>query len=280
MSGTVADIMTRNPITYKVPSSVNEIIKALIKNNITGLPLSDNRGKYAGIISRRDIFDHPDETQTAMTMRRAVTVNQSDSVELAAREMTSQNRRHLTVVDDNNAIVGILTPQNFLPEVIARYGKIRVKEVLNGITIPVWEDTPMNVVSLMMRMSRIYAFPVIDSDGGFMGLITDRDLFENVNVGTSHYLSETGMADDEDPWSWDGIRNVVTYLIEKRNIVLPNKPVKEVMIKKPVVTNTNDTLEAAVKKMEVGNYNQLPVLQGTGDIADMLYDIHILSVFL
>lgn len=280
MSGTVADIMTRNPISYRVPSSVNEIIKALIKNNITGLPLTDMRGKYAGIISRRDIFDHPDETQTAMTMRKAATVNQSDSVEKAAREMTGQNRRHLTVVDDDNSVVGILTPQNFLPEVIARYGKRRVKEVLNGITIPVWENTPMNVVSLMMRMSRIYAFPVVDSEGGFVGLITDRDLFENVNVGTSHYLSETGMADDEDPWSWDGIRNVVTYLIEKRNIVLPEKPVREVMIKEPVVTNTNDTLEAAVKKMEVGNYNQLPVLQGTGDIANMLYDIHILNVFL
>lgn len=280
MSGTVADIMTRNPIAYRVPSSVNEIIKALIKNNITGLPLSDTKGKYAGIISRRDIFDHSDETQTAMTMRKAVTVNQSDSIEAAAREMISQNRRHLTVVDDDNVIVGILTPQNFLPEVIAKHGKRRVKEVLKGITIPVWEDTPMNVVSLMMRLSRIYAFPVVDSEGSFRGLITDRDLFENVNVGTSHYLSETGMADDEDPWSWDGIRNVVTYLIEKRNIVLPKKPVKEVMIREPVVTNTTDTLEGAVKKMEIGNYNQLPVLQGTGEIADMLYDIQILNVFL
>lgn len=279
MSKTVAEIMTRNPITYKVPSTVNEIIKALIKNNITGLPLSDTRDKYAGIISRRDIFDHPDETQTAMTMRKAATVNHNDSVENAANEMIKQSRRHLTVVDDDNSIVGILTPQNFLPEVILRFGKRKVKEVLGGIAIPVWEDTPMNVVSLTMRLSKVYACPVVDEEGNFMGLITDRDLFENVDVGTSHHLSETGMADDEDPWSWDGIRNVVTYLIEKRSIILPRKPVRDVMIKNPVVTSTNDTLEAAVKKMEVGNYNQLPVLQGTGQLADMLYDIQILNVF-
>lgn len=279
MSKIVADIMTRDPISYKVPSSVNEIIKTLIKNNITGLPLSDTKGKYAGIISRRDIFDQPDETQTAMTMRKAVAVNQNDSVEKAAAEMIKQNRRHLTVVDDDNRIVGILTPQNFLEEVTAHYGKKRVKEVLRSSAIPVWEDTPLSVVSLTMRLSKVYACPVVNSTGEFVGLITDRDLFENVDVGTSHHLSETGMADDEDPWSWDGIRNVVTYLIEKRSIILPDKPVKVEMISQPIVTNTNETLETAVKKMQIGNYNQLPVLQGTGQLTDMLYDIQILSVF-
>lgn len=280
MSKTVAEIMTKDPIKYKVPSSVNEIIKTLIKNNITGLPLADTSGKYAGIISRRDIFEHPDETQTAMTMRKARTVNQNESIERAGEEMINQNRRHVAVVNDENKIVGILTPQNFLSEVRSRFPKRKVKEVLKGVTIPMWEQTPLNVVSLAMRLSRVYACPVVDHEGNFRGLITDRDLFENVGVDTSHYISETGMADDEDPWSWVGIRNVVTYLIEKRNIVLPNKPVSDVMIRDPVVTSTNDTLETAVKKMETGNYNQLPVLQGTGEVVDMLYDIQILRVFL
>jgi CBS domain-containing protein len=121
---------------------------------------------------------------------------------------------------------------------------------------------------------------VVDEDGNFKGLITDRDLFENVDVGTSHHISESGMADDEDPWSWDGIRNVVTYLIEKSNLHLPDIPVREAMIVHPVITNTIDTLETAVKKMETGNYNQLPILQGIGHLAGMLYDIQILSVFL
>ncbi len=280
MSKTVAEIMTKNPITYKVPSSVSEIIKTLIKNNITGLPLADSRGKYAGIISRRDVFDHPDEDQTAMSMRKASTVYEDQPIENAAEEMIKQNRRHITVLDRGNKITGILTPQNFLPEISARFGKRRVKEVLRGVAIPVWEETPLNVVALTMRLSRVYACPVVDEDGNFRGLITDRDLFENVDVGTSHHISEAGMADDEDPWSWIGIRNVVTYLIEKRNIVLPREPVRKFMITEPVVTNNNDTLEAAVKKMEAGNYNQLPVLQGTGQLVDMLYDIQILSVFL
>ena len=35
-----------------------------------------------------------------------------------------------------------------------------------------------------------------------------------------------GIADDEDPWSWDGIKNVFTYFIAKSNITVPDIPVK------------------------------------------------------
>ncbi|MEM0156448.1 MAG: CBS domain-containing protein [Thermoplasmataceae archaeon] len=280
MPGTVADIMTRDPITYHVPSTVGEVIKILIKNNITGLPLVDQSGKYAGVISRRDIFENPDENQTAMVMRRAKTVAPDTTVEDAAREMTKQFRRHLAVVDDSGNVAGILTPQNFLRLVRERFGKMKVKDIERSLAVPVWEESPLSVVSFIMRVSKAYACPVIDINGDFVGLVTDRDIFDNIDVRSKFQFSETGMADDEDPWSWEGIRNVVTYMIEKSNLELPHTPVKEFMIKKPVVANTTDTIENAAKKMETGNYNQLPIVQGNGHLAGMLQDIQILSVFL
>ena len=280
MPGTAADIMTRNPITYHVPSTVGEVIKILIKNNITGLPLVDQSGKYAGVISRRDIFENPDENQTAMVMRRAKTVTPDTTVEEAAREMIKQFRRHLAVVDDSGNVVGILTPQNFLRLVRERFGKLKVKEIERSIAVPVWEESPLSVVSFIMRVSKAYACPVIDINGDFVGLVTDRDIFDNIDVRSKFQFSETGMADDEDPWSWEGIRNVVTYMIEKSNLELPHTPVKRFMIKNPVVANSTDTVEAAAKKMETGNYNQLPIVQGNGHLDGMLQDIQILSVFL
>ncbi|WMT45300.1 MAG: CBS domain-containing protein [Cuniculiplasma divulgatum] len=280
MPGTAADIMTRNPITYHVPSTVGEVIKILIKNNITGLPLVDQSGKYAGVISRRDIFENPDENQTAMVMRRAKAVAPDTTVEEAAREMIKQFRRHLAVVDDSGNVVGILTPQNFLRLVRERFGKLKVKEIERSIAVPVWEESPLSVVSFIMRVSKAYACPVIDINGDFVGLVTDRDIFDNIDVRSKFQFSETGMADDEDPWSWEGIRNVVTYMIEKSNLELPHTPVKQFMIKNPVVANSTDTVEAAAKKMETGNYNQLPIVQGNGHLVGMLQDIQILSVFL
>jgi CBS domain-containing protein len=280
MPGSAADIMTRNPITYHVPSTVGEVIKILIKNNITGLPLVDQSGKYAGVISRRDIFENPDENQTAMVMRRAKAVTPDTTVEEAAREMIKQFRRHLAVVDDSGNVVGILTPQNFLRLVRERFGKLKVKEIERSIAVPVWEESPLSVVSFIMRVSKAYACPVIDIDGDFVGLVTDRDIFDNIDVRSKFQFSETGMADDEDPWSWEGIRNVVTYMIEKSNLELPHTPVKQFMIKNPVVANSTDTVETAAKKMETGNYNQLPIVQGNGHLVGMLQDIQILSVFL
>ena len=280
MPGTAADIMTRNAITYHVPSTVGEVIKILIKNNITGLPLVDQSGKYAGVISRRDIFENPDENQTAMVMRRAKAVTPDTTVEEAAREMIKQFRRHLAVVDDSGNVVGILTPQNFLRLVKERFGKLKVKEIERSLAVPVWEESPLSVVSFIMRVSKAYACPVIDINGDFVGLVTDRDIFDNIDVRSKFQFSETGMADDEDPWSWEGIRNVVTYMIEKSNLELPHTPVKQFMIKNPVVANSTDTVEAAAKKMETGNYNQLPIVQGNGHLVGMLQDIQILSVFL
>ncbi|MCW6168299.1 MAG: CBS domain-containing protein [Thermoplasmatales archaeon] len=275
----VKEIMTKDPITHKVPSNVSDIIKILIKENITGLPLVNSSGKYAGMISRRDVFDHPDETQTAIVMRRAKPVSVNDSVEVAAKEMLLQNRRHLAVVDSSKKVVGILTPQNLLPVVKELHGSEKVKDVLNSISVPLWENTPINVASFTMRLSRVYSCPVVNERGELLGLITDRDIFDKVNIKSSVILTETGMADDEDPWSWDGIRNVVTYVIEKSNIELPKKPIKSIMIKNPEIATTVDKISSAVGKMEKGNYNQLPVVDHQGKLVGMLYDIQIMRIF-
>ena len=275
----VKEIMTKDPITHKIPSNVSDIIKILIKENITGLPLVNSSGKYAGMISRRDVFDHPDETQAAIVMRRAKSVSVNDSVEAAAKEMLLQNRRHLAVVDSSKKVVGILTPQNILPVVKELHGTEKVKEVLNSISVPLWENTPINVASFTMRLSRVYSCPVVNERGELLGLITDRDIFDKVNIKSSVILTETGMADDEDPWSWDGIRNVVTYVIEKSNIELPKKPIKSIMVKNPEMATTVDKISSAVAKMEKGNYNQLPVVDHQGKLVGMLYDIQIMRIF-
>jgi CBS domain-containing protein len=280
MKEKVSEIMTTQPITGTVPSPLNEIVKILIKNNLTGLPMKDVRNHYAGIISRRDIFANPVETQAALVMRNAKTVKEDDTIQYAAIEMLNQHRRHLTVVNEKNEITGILTPQNFLQVVKEKYGSIKVKDLLKTITIPIWGKTPISMLPTLMRLSGVYTYPVVNSAGEFLGLVTDRDLFDKIDLKSTTVLSEAGLGEDEDPWSWGGIRNVITYVIEKSNIQLPDIPVEKIMVKNPVVVSPNDRLETAVRNMLTGNYNQLPVLEDSKIIAGMLYDIEIMRVFL
>jgi CBS domain-containing protein len=279
MDYNVADIMTKDPLCYTVPSSISDIIQILIKHNITGIPVKDNENHYQGIITRRDIFYNPDETQTALVMRKAPTVKETDSINVAARQLYTQKKRHLVVVNDRNEVTGILTPQNFLNVIKEKYGKVKVKEVLEYSSVPVWEDTPLSVALLMMNLSEIYSFPVVNRACKFTGLVTDRDIFDKVKMYQTVESSQSGIADDEDPWSWDGIKNVFTYFIAKSNITVPDIPVKKLMVGTPQVIYLESDLEDAVKLMAQKNYNQLPVLTGHGDIYGMLYDIEIMKIF-
>jgi CBS domain-containing protein len=147
------------------------------------------------------------------------------------------------------------------------------------MAMPLWYKTPLGAIYTMMRVSRIYSFPVINENGDFMGLITDRDIFDKVDLKQSSVLSETGMAEDEDPWSWSGIRNVVTYILEKNKIQLPNIPASDIMIKTPAVAYVNDTIERVARIMATKNFNQLPLLDGSQKLVGMLYDIELLSAF-
>ncbi len=275
----VSDIMTRDPVKYTVPSSIPEVIHTLIKNNVTGIPIIDNNNKYQGVITRRDIFYNPDETQTALVMRKAKAINQNDSVENAAKELVKQGKRHLIVVNDDNEVTGILTPQNFLSIINEKYGNTKVKNIIEYNSVCIWKNTPLSVALITMKLSQVFSFPVLDDDAKFTGLITDRDIFDKVKISHTSVLSEAGIADDEDPWSWEGIRNVFTYIIEKSNIKVPDIKVKELMVPDPKVVYLESTIDDAVKLMLQRNYNQLPVLSGHGEIAGMLYDIEILKVF-
>jgi len=279
MAALVSDIMTRTPVTGRVPSSISEVIKTLIKENITGLPIIDSKNKYVGMLSRRDIFDNPEESQTALVMRRANPVFDTDPLEVAAKELVSQNRRHIAVINGDREVVGILTPQNFLDILSREYGELLVKSILRTTAMPVWYGTPLGAIYTMMRVSRIYSFPVINENGDFLGLITDRDIFDKVDLKQNEVLSQTGMADDEDPWSWTGIRNIVTYILERNKIQLPNIPAADVMIKTPAVAYVNDNIGRVAKIMSTKNFNQLPLLDGSQKLVGMLYDIELLSVF-
>ncbi|MGC8608557.1 MAG: CBS domain-containing protein [Thermoplasmata archaeon] len=275
----VSEIMTKDPIKYKVPSSINEVIKILIKNNITGIPITDINGKYAGFVSRRDIFSNPNEVQTAMVMRRSDPISEDADVKTAAMEMLKQKKRHLTVVDSNNYVIGILTPQNFMKLIKEQYGNVRVKDVMKDLCIPIWERTPLTPVLITMNLSNIFSFPVIDADGNFVGLITDRDIFDRVDLKFDSVLSEMGIADDEDPWSWTGLRNVFRYVVQRADIKLPDISVEEVMVRGPSIVYANDKIEVAASIMIQNNFNQIPVLDDPKKITGMLYDIELLSVF-
>lgn len=52
----VKEIMTKNPITLSVDSTIDEAAEVLLDNKLTGAPVIDDSGKVVGIITQTDIF--------------------------------------------------------------------------------------------------------------------------------------------------------------------------------------------------------------------------------
>jgi CBS domain-containing protein len=277
---TVSSVMTKNPVVCTVPGNIESVVKTLTKIGLTGMPVVNGNGKYAGIISRRDIFRNHEETQTAMVMRSPVPVREDEDVAVAARQMVEQGKRHIAVVNGDNKVVGIVTPQNLLKLAQENYGEKKISEVPYDKVIPIWEKTPLKVMFNVMTISSIFVYVVIDEEGKMIGLITDRDIFDKINVRRDVVSSERGMDEDEDPWSWTGMRNFVQYAVQKNMVEIPSTPLSEVMVTEPKVTYRTSKLKDAIQVLLNGNFNQIPVLNANGKPNGMLYDLNIMKLFL
>lgn len=53
---TVADIMTKNPVTILASQTVGEAARLMLERKISGLPVVDMAGNVVGIITESDIF--------------------------------------------------------------------------------------------------------------------------------------------------------------------------------------------------------------------------------
>ena len=276
---TVAEVMTKNPITCFVPSSVEKAVKILTKNNITGMPIVDSEGKYAGVLSRRDIFKNVEETQTAIVMRTPEPIRETDPISKAAKEMVKEGKRHLVVVNESRKVVGIVTPQNLLPEAAKLFGDKKISEIFVDKVIPVWDRTPLKVLFNVLRISGTYVFVVIDTEGKMVGLVTDRDIFDKIEFTRNSVSSEGRMDEDEDPWTWTGLKNFVQYAVQKNLVNIPDYNVDSVMIKEPKVSYKNERLSSAISVMLKGNFNQIPIIEGDNKPFGMLYDLNIMRLF-
>ncbi|MDJ1185179.1 CBS domain-containing protein [Roseofilum casamattae] len=141
MPKTVADVMTRNPVVVSPDASLKETIAILADRRISGLPVVNEEGKLVGVISETDLMwqetgvepppyimlldsviylenpaTYEKELHKAMGLTvgevmsdRPISVKGDRSLRDAAKLMQKHNIRRLPVLDDSEALVGILT---------------------------------------------------------------------------------------------------------------------------------------------------------------------------
>ncbi len=276
---TIDKVMTHNPITAEIPGSRNDVLKLMVKHNLTGVPIvKKTDGSLAGMITRNDIFTNPEEDQLAMVMNREpLTLSPHDTVEHAASLIVKTKVTHFPVVENGN-LVGILTPTDLLYEVEKKASGIPVEELALSPCVPIYQEAPLRVALVTFRASGVNALPVLDVNGRLTGILTDRDIFNKSLINGSIALTALGIGGDEDEWTWEGLRNVMKLWFEVSKIEVPAIPVRDIMVRSPTTVFRKTSVSEAARTMRRNDFGQLPVVDSKESLVAMLYDVNVVSI--
>jgi CBS domain-containing protein len=277
----IKEVMTPNPICVEIPNPREEALKLLVRHNISGVPVvKSGTRKLVGILTRQDIFRKPEEEQIALLMTRdPLIVTPDTSVEIAARILYEHDVHRLPVVE-HDEVVGICTPADLLKIILQKNPERQVDAYLRGDCVPIYDGTPLPVAMEILSFTESYALPVLDDGVSLVGIVTDADLFKLSQTGETLDRSTLGLGDDENVWTWDGIRNVMRFYYMTSKIGLPKEPVKKIMTTDLVTVTKHTRITEATKRMLSHDVGQLLIVDADGRLVSMLYDLDLMpSIF-
>lgn len=276
MKRKIKDHMTKKAITAKLPGKRSDILRLMVSHNLTGVPIVDDDDMLTGIVTRQDIFNHPDQEQLSLLVQQdPVHIGPGEDISRAAELFSSGPYHHLPVVDDGK-LVGILTPADLLICVEQLKLEDRIESIMPQIFVPIFEGTPLKVALEIMTITDSYSLPVLGQNGRMTGLISDRDIFNLSEIERRRTSTELGLSMDEDDWSWDGMRNVMKFFYEISEIKLPDQEVSALMVRKPATIFAGATANQAARIMRMHDYGQLPVLTTDDSLLGMVYELDII----
>jgi CBS domain-containing protein len=277
----VSEIMTDKPIVAEVPGTRTDILKLLVRENITGVPVVKRSDKtLVGFVTRQDILSRPEEEQLALLIRRDYpTISPDSDVKDAARLIVENGVRHIPVVEDGK-LAGIVTPKDLLIVVEKNNDMTPVIEIERSTCVPIYEGSPLSVALITFKVADVTALPVLDENARLTGIITDRDIFNQSVVDGSVVMSDLGLSQDMENWSWEGLRNVMKLWYEVSKVELPNLSVREVMVRNPTSAFSKTPASEAARMMRKNDFGQLPLRGARDNLIGMIYDTDVISTIL
>ncbi len=120
----IENIMTKEVITVKRDTAIQETIKIMVENNITGLPVVDDQMQLIGVISEKDIMmllydvgSRTGKVEDFMT-KNVVSFDQDDSLaDVCDCLLKNHFRRVPIVTGPKKKLVGIISRKNIVQSI-------------------------------------------------------------------------------------------------------------------------------------------------------------------
>jgi len=145
---TAKDIMTRDVLSVRPDTSIEELSSILVKNEISGVPVVDDAGALYGIVTENDLI--------------------------------SRNKRlHIpTVVSFLDAAIYLESSKKFEQEV-KRLTATRVGDICSRKVVTIAEDTTVTDIATIMFEKKAHLLPVLRG-GKVVGIVGKRDMVKAV----------------------------------------------------------------------------------------------------
>ena len=109
----VKEVMTRNVVSFREDTPVEEVAATLIEKRITGAPVVSAEGHVVGIVSETDVFSKRGKFARDIMSPRVISVTEETGIDEAARLLIGERIRRVPVVKDGK-MVGLLSRSDVL----------------------------------------------------------------------------------------------------------------------------------------------------------------------
>jgi CBS domain-containing protein len=272
----VKDIMNTNVVSAEVPGNREQVLNILKEKRVSGMPVvKKGTKKLAGIITREDLFKHPDEDQTALIMNTGVvTISPEATMDECLKLMSSKRYRRLPVVEGDE-LQGIITVGDIVHKILVKSeSNGKIMDYMRRNVFCSWGNTPVYIASKTLHMANEYAALVVDNREKIVGIVTNTDLIGRTEVMIEETKSVLKSGSESQEWDWE--TSSVLY-ITKGKIALPNIPIHKIMISPPIYINETASISECAEKMKKHGIDQMPVTNVKDEIVGMIFDIDLLK---
>ncbi len=198
----VADIMTPSPSSLPSSATLREASTLMAEKHVRHLPVVDD-GVVVGVVSDRDLLEATggemaDEKHTLSAVMRTAptTVQREDTLVMASVEMGVAKIGCLPVVDDDGALVGMITETDLMREfaLATEAGRLDgggLGQVSNYMTRDPYTVGPTTTFGEAYVRARSHGFrhlPVLEG-GSLVGIVSDRDFCREIGLGSEPDLA-------------------------------------------------------------------------------------------
>lgn len=123
MESTAREIMSSEILTVRPETTIEEALRMLVNNRVTGLPVVDGKGVMIGVVSEYDLLAQISETKSANPdvfkeqirfTKEVQSIDESATFEEIAPIFVKAKIRRLPVVDSKGKLIGIITRRDMM----------------------------------------------------------------------------------------------------------------------------------------------------------------------